>query len=473
MGVLLGATVFLAMLWRKSRLQDGDGRKGGKRPVFQIGPPQGMAEGSVSGIGSLRNWFAVFACLLAVNVAHCLGIESGCFLLASAAHVAANGLAVYAFLACIAGVFRCGTKAVVLLVVAIAAGRVVASLAIVPLTFAFDLFFGGNLIQIGLLIAGMACLIPFVTARGSMLRDDETATPDNRSDLLALGKKPAGLMVHLVLFGCILSFLHTVGRRIVYGDALYTSAAVDMAEWGTNPTGVATLIAIAVILLWFSRRQYRFSSVWNMLRTVVFTLAVLELLLLPLLSASVFAVVLGDTAAALYRMLFVLGCYFVYEESDYSADSLLAWGLLLVGMGQATAGLALEYNIRVVLADSELFAILRVVAFLMCTAAIFWIGPDNQVRKLWGLRREQTPQQYKDSVVRHKCDVLADEYGLSQREREVLVLVAQGMRVSQVAEMLYVSQNTVRSHIQRIYGKLAIHSYKELAALVKEAPVNR
>lgn len=412
---------------------------------------------------------ALLAMLLVLNVLHLLFVDCAVYGFADLAHVLANAMLAYLLIVLAAPLFAHGVRAVALFALSLAGGRILASLVVVPLVFQTDSFLAGGAIQCLLLLVGMGCALVLVAVGNG----DCDQAKDRRTDVSKTESRPVGLVMHLTMFGFVLAFFHTVGRRVVYGETLYTSAAVAMAEQGSLLSGMASLFAALIVLVWFLRGQHRFSSVWNMLRTVVFALAMLELLLLPLLSASGVAVVLGDCASALYLMLFPLGCYFVYEESSYTASSLMGWALFLLCGCQALSSLALEYGIRVVLADSELFAVLRVVAFLMCTAAIFWVGSDNQVRKLWGLRREQTPQQYKDSVVRQKCDVLADEYGLSQREHEVLVLVAQGMRVSQVAEMLYVSQNTVRSHIQRIYGKLAIHSYKELAALVKEAPINR
>ena len=48
--------------------------------------------------------------------------------------------------------------------------------------------------------------------------------------------------------------------------------------------------------------------------------------------------------------------------------------------------------------------------------------------------------------------------GLTQREVEVLRLVAQGLTDAQVAELLVVSRRTVSTHLTSIYGKLQINS---------------
>lgn len=54
--------------------------------------------------------------------------------------------------------------------------------------------------------------------------------------------------------------------------------------------------------------------------------------------------------------------------------------------------------------------------------------------------------------------------GLTRREAEVLCLVAIGRTNGQIAEALVISQGTVRKHLERVYGKLGVHSRTEAAA---------
>jgi DNA-binding CsgD family transcriptional regulator len=51
-----------------------------------------------------------------------------------------------------------------------------------------------------------------------------------------------------------------------------------------------------------------------------------------------------------------------------------------------------------------------------------------------------------------------DAATLSAREREVLALVAEGLRNSEIAEALWVSPATVRKHLENIYEKLGVHT---------------
>lgn len=57
---------------------------------------------------------------------------------------------------------------------------------------------------------------------------------------------------------------------------------------------------------------------------------------------------------------------------------------------------------------------------------------------------------------------LAEEHGLSEREKEIVVCLALGYSRNQIQEDLFISQGTVNTHISHIYQKLDIHSRGEL-----------
>jgi DNA-binding CsgD family transcriptional regulator len=49
-----------------------------------------------------------------------------------------------------------------------------------------------------------------------------------------------------------------------------------------------------------------------------------------------------------------------------------------------------------------------------------------------------------------------DEFGLSKREIEVLQLVANGLSNQEIADQLFVSLHTVKTHISRLFEKLKV-----------------
>ena len=56
---------------------------------------------------------------------------------------------------------------------------------------------------------------------------------------------------------------------------------------------------------------------------------------------------------------------------------------------------------------------------------------------------------------------VVDDSGLSEREREVLLFIAKGFTVGEIANMLHLSAHTVATHVKHIYRKLAVHSRTE------------
>ncbi len=56
---------------------------------------------------------------------------------------------------------------------------------------------------------------------------------------------------------------------------------------------------------------------------------------------------------------------------------------------------------------------------------------------------------------------------LSAREREVLGLLAQGVRIAEIGEALDISRHTVGDHVKNIYRKLNIRSRAEAALLAR------
>lgn len=58
---------------------------------------------------------------------------------------------------------------------------------------------------------------------------------------------------------------------------------------------------------------------------------------------------------------------------------------------------------------------------------------------------------------------------LTAREREVYQLAVEGLRKEEIGERLYISPGTARTHLQRVYRKLGVHSQAELMALATQS----
>lgn len=85
----------------------------------------------------------------------------------------------------------------------------------------------------------------------------------------------------------------------------------------------------------------------------------------------------------------------------------------------------------------------------------------------WELRRGSLGAVPAKQFPARQCDNRDLTSGLSRREREVLMLIAQGASNQQVAEQLFISLHTVKTHARRINGKLGVERRTQAVAKAK------
>lgn len=95
-------------------------------------------------------------------------------------------------------------------------------------------------------------------------------------------------------------------------------------------------------------------------------------------------------------------------------------------------------------------------------------GADVEEQTGAGDVREESPA-LADRIaasIEERCLEIADEYRLSPRETEVLVLLAQGRTRVYIQDELVLAENTVKTHIAHIYKKLEVGNRQEMLDLV-------
>ena len=106
-------------------------------------------------------------------------------------------------------------------------------------------------------------------------------------------------------------------------------------------------------------------------------------------------------------------------------------------------------------------------AVVTCSVTFF-----NSVNFLnsWSLApsSEKTKRDSARLSLAMQCAILARANGLTHREEEVCLLIAQGKTAPQAADELFVSKETVKSHLKHAYSKLGIHSKEELQQKVRQ-----
>ncbi|MFC9226326.1 response regulator [Streptomyces hygroscopicus] len=83
------------------------------------------------------------------------------------------------------------------------------------------------------------------------------------------------------------------------------------------------------------------------------------------------------------------------------------------------------------------------------------LDPATTARLMSTLRGEAAPQEPRDEVLA----------GLSPREREILVLIGEGLTNRQIGKRLFLSEKTVKNHISRLLAKLGVERRVQAAVL--------
>jgi len=104
------------------------------------------------------------------------------------------------------------------------------------------------------------------------------------------------------------------------------------------------------------------------------------------------------------------------------------------------------------------------------TAAIFallgiWLGLRITGREERIVVKEVVAPDGKPFVV---DESKREDLGITRREMEILELIAQGMSNREIAEKLFVSENTVKTHSSRVFDKLGARRRTQAVQMGKE-----
>ena len=91
--------------------------------------------------------------------------------------------------------------------------------------------------------------------------------------------------------------------------------------------------------------------------------------------------------------------------------------------------------------------------------------PESESRQATG----GSPAALMTRAIEDRCAEVSDTYGLSPRETEILNLLVQGRTRAYIQEDLVLAENTVKTHVAHIYGKLGVKDRKEMVDLIFDA----
>jgi DNA-binding CsgD family transcriptional regulator len=108
-----------------------------------------------------------------------------------------------------------------------------------------------------------------------------------------------------------------------------------------------------------------------------------------------------------------------------------------------------------------------IVVFILILAAISTFSLTNSFpSETDPLEEDQRRTLAMNTKERHgwseRCNRFSDLYGFSARQHDVLKYLSRGRNAPYIAETLFISESTVKSHIYSIYKKSGVHSAQEL-----------
>ena len=146
-----------------------------------------------------------------------------------------------------------------------------------------------------------------------------------------------------------------------------------------------------------------------------------------------------------------------------SGRTILVYGIL--GGALVVVLKLVEYRFLVVEHSLEIYG--GIVALLFAGLGI-WLGLKlTRPKERIVVQEVRVPVRVSEPFVVDQSRLEA--LGITGREYEILTLIAQGLSTREIAERLFVSENTVKTHSGRLFDKLNAKRRTQAVQLAKEA----
>ena len=280
----------------------------------------------------------------------------------------------------------------------------------------------------------------------------------------------AGDLAAVLVAAVVVTFVAPVVNTVLMVDVLELPTRLAMSA----AMNLATAALLAVVWLICKRTPSVFAVLLGFTATLFATV-----LLAPALGsgANIVALALGSAG-------FFLVIYLVMEAGVTTAQarhlSVAATYGTVAGVVMLARVLADLLSANLLNADiagesKTLVATFLLVYLLTCAAFALYNAIARRKRQTapGATTAPETAQPTSETAVPQQApsvtpaELVSDAHNLSQREREVLVLIMRGRNVPAIAEELVLSRNTVQTHVRHIYEQLGVHSRQELVAYVE------
>lgn len=266
--------------------------------------------------------------------------------------------------------------------------------------------------------------------------------------------------------------------------------AINLISMGALAVG-----AVAFLLLWHKRAlSFDLMAIYR----VLFPFVGIGLLLLPFTGGifSTIGIAITYASATLVNMLVMMHCCHVARASGinpvvtFSFYESIVYALQIVGYAVGYgSGIDHGFDVSQLAFVSVAALFVLLIASVACSGGkklhanrleFLMLRPEKAGESLakelevsQSLARRMTDAgekpaegaEVKDRISK-RCQKVKERFALSAREAEVMELVARGHTATAIAESLFISENTVRTHLKRIYAKLDVHRKREMLAII-------
>ena len=235
------------------------------------------------------------------------------------------------------------------------------------------------------------------------------------------------------------------------------------------PNLIGAAVAMALFVITVPRSEPSTVLVWNRIYRISFPFVVLAALLVPYTSADEYVSSLSfvESAQFFFVALLIIGCFVVCRTTGVGYTQVFSYAMLVYNAGFLGGNIVGAVVHDTVPLNDWTFGLMGIAIFLLLTVVTFNTNGEKYAKTAWGILPKETPKALYARNRERRCNELADEHGLTARERETLLLLAEGKRPKQISEIRTVSIATVRTHVQGVYSKLGVHSADELDRLVR------
>ena len=167
-------------------------------------------------------------------------------------------------------------------------------------------------------------------------------------------------------------------------------------------------------------------------------------------------------------MLLASACWTICRTTGVSSHQVFAYAFFVYNLGFLVGDAVAAVVHDTAPLDNQTFSIIGIAVFLLLMVVTFNVNAEKYAKTAWGIIPKESPKALYRRNMSTRCEQLADENHLTAREREVLLLLAEGKRPKEISEELVVSVATVRTHVQGVYSKLDVHSYDDLFKLLRK-----